>query len=165
MRFALAVTLMNDGYYAYEFGDTWHGNDWWYDELDFELGQACQPYARVELPGFVSSEHVPDGNFENATLAPWKNWTTAEGDATVTFQLDSVEKHGDTQSTPRGLAEWNHGSLVTLRGNELLRNDRGWPTLYHHVLGACHGDAQTLGRVDRSPPQTGTTTATLALTS
>ena len=26
----LALT-MNDGYFAHEFGDTWHGNDWWYD--------------------------------------------------------------------------------------------------------------------------------------
>jgi hypothetical protein len=38
VRFGLALTLMNDGYFAHEFGDTWHGNDWWYDELDFNLG-------------------------------------------------------------------------------------------------------------------------------
>jgi hypothetical protein len=38
MRFGLAFTLMNDGYFAYEYGDTWHGNDWWYDELNVDLG-------------------------------------------------------------------------------------------------------------------------------
>ena len=36
MRFGLALTLMQDGYFAHEYGDTWHGNDWWYDELDFD---------------------------------------------------------------------------------------------------------------------------------
>lgn len=38
VRFGLAFTLMNDGYFCHEFGDTWHGNDWWYEELDFNLG-------------------------------------------------------------------------------------------------------------------------------
>ena len=39
MRFGLALTLLNDGYFAHEIGDTWHGNDWWYDELNFNLGR------------------------------------------------------------------------------------------------------------------------------
>jgi len=38
MRFGFGTALMNDGYFAYEYGDTWHGNDWWYDELNFNLG-------------------------------------------------------------------------------------------------------------------------------
>jgi hypothetical protein len=39
MRFGLALTLMNDGYFSHELGDTDHGQDWWYDELDFKLGE------------------------------------------------------------------------------------------------------------------------------
>jgi hypothetical protein len=46
MRFGLALTLMDDGYFTHEFGDTWHGNDWWYDELDFNLGHALGPAHR-----------------------------------------------------------------------------------------------------------------------
>ncbi len=38
MRFGLAFTLMNDGYFSHELGDTDHGQDWWYDELDHKLG-------------------------------------------------------------------------------------------------------------------------------
>ena len=38
MRFGLAFTLMRDGYFAHELGDSWHGQDWWYDELDWKLG-------------------------------------------------------------------------------------------------------------------------------
>ena len=43
MRFGLALTLLDDGYFAHEYGDTWHGNDWWYDELDFDLGHPLGP--------------------------------------------------------------------------------------------------------------------------
>ena len=40
MRFGLGFTLMYDGYYTHELGDSWHGMDWAYDELDFSLGLA-----------------------------------------------------------------------------------------------------------------------------
>ena len=38
MRFGLGFTLMEDGYYTHELGDSWHGMDWDYDELHFNLG-------------------------------------------------------------------------------------------------------------------------------
>jgi hypothetical protein len=47
VRFGLALTLLHDGYFAHEFGDTWHGNDWWYDELDFDLGDPLGPAGSV----------------------------------------------------------------------------------------------------------------------
>ena len=34
MRFGLTTTLLEGGTYSFEFGDTWHGNAWWYDEFD-----------------------------------------------------------------------------------------------------------------------------------
>jgi hypothetical protein len=34
MRFGLTTALMEDGFYSFEFGGTWHGNAWWYDEYD-----------------------------------------------------------------------------------------------------------------------------------
>lgn len=39
-RFGLGFTLMNDGYYTHELGDSWHGMDWDFDELHFNLGLA-----------------------------------------------------------------------------------------------------------------------------
>jgi hypothetical protein len=74
MRFGLALTLMNDGYFAQEFGDTWHGNDWWYDELDFDLGQPLGSAARVDLPSFdPGPDLIANTGFENpASIAkPW----------------------------------------------------------------------------------------------
>ena len=38
MRFGLTFTLMGDGYYTHELGDSLHGDDWDYDELTFALG-------------------------------------------------------------------------------------------------------------------------------
>ena len=51
MRFGLGFTLMNDGYYTHELGDSWHGMDWDYDELQFNLGLATS-----------NASTVPDAN-------------------------------------------------------------------------------------------------------
>jgi hypothetical protein len=50
-RFGLALTLMSDGYFTHEFGDTWHGNDWWYDELNFNLGYPLGPAEKLDQGG------------------------------------------------------------------------------------------------------------------
>jgi hypothetical protein len=39
-RFGLATTLLENAYYSYDFGDTDHGQNWWYDEYDANLGEA-----------------------------------------------------------------------------------------------------------------------------
>lgn len=70
MRFGLTFTLMHDGYFAHELGDTFHGNDWWYDELDFDLGHPLGPAEFVKslrtapAPGakdLVVTEPCPSG--------------------------------------------------------------------------------------------------------
>ena len=38
MRFTLSSALMEDGYYSFTFGDQDHGQLWWYDEYDSDLG-------------------------------------------------------------------------------------------------------------------------------
>ena len=40
MRYGLASTLLEDGYYAFDFGDRDHGQLWWYDEYGTDLGVA-----------------------------------------------------------------------------------------------------------------------------
>ena len=72
VRFGLALTLMNDGYFTHEFGDTWHGNDWWYDELDFDLGYPLAPAARVDLGGSTGGNLLVNGNFEATITDPWR---------------------------------------------------------------------------------------------
>lgn len=40
MRFGLTSSLLEDAYYSFDFGDTDHGQLWWYDEYDVGLGSA-----------------------------------------------------------------------------------------------------------------------------
>lgn len=67
MRFGLALSLMNDGYFAYEFGDTYHGNDWWYDELDFDLGYPLGEAEKISFSDFnPGSNQIINPSFENS---------------------------------------------------------------------------------------------------
>jgi hypothetical protein len=83
VRFGLAFTLMNDGYFAHEYGDTWHGNHWWYDELDFDLGYPLGATQRVALPGGSGTNLVVNGGFDSAIADPWRLWAAAGCAATV----------------------------------------------------------------------------------
>lgn len=56
MRFGLASTLMEDGYYSFDYGDQDHSQTWWYDEYGINLGQ---PIGRsVSLQGYPN--YQPD---------------------------------------------------------------------------------------------------------
>ena len=91
MRFGLGVALTGDGYYAYEFGDTFHGNDWWYDEFDADLGAACGPAQRVAVTGSpAATEHVRDGGFEATLSTNWSLWADNTTGAAATVTADSV---------------------------------------------------------------------------
>jgi hypothetical protein len=39
MRYGLVSTLLDNGYYSFDCGITSHGEIWWYDEYDVDLGQ------------------------------------------------------------------------------------------------------------------------------
>jgi hypothetical protein len=84
VRFGLAFTLMNDGFFAQEYGDTWHGNDWWYDELDFNLGYPLGPAQLVSMPGPVATNLVVNGSFESAIGDPWHLWAATGYTAAIT---------------------------------------------------------------------------------
>ncbi|MFA5995844.1 MAG: putative glycoside hydrolase [Patescibacteria group bacterium] len=40
MRFAITSTLLNDGFFSYDWGTNDHSQLWWYDEYDAALGQS-----------------------------------------------------------------------------------------------------------------------------
>ncbi|MFB6225752.1 MAG: putative glycoside hydrolase [Candidatus Paceibacteria bacterium] len=42
MRFGLASALLEDGYYSFDYGDEDHGQLWWYDEYDVNLGKPLE---------------------------------------------------------------------------------------------------------------------------
>jgi len=43
MRFGLGSTLLGDGFYSFDHGDQDHGQLWWYDEYNSDLGTALGP--------------------------------------------------------------------------------------------------------------------------
>jgi hypothetical protein len=115
MRFGLGVTLMNDGFFAYEFGDTWHGNDWWYDELDADLGAACGPAARVDLETPSTADLATNGGFESDLAGTWTLWASTDTGAAATAALDASQPGEGAQSVriditdPGDAVDWKVG--------------------------------------------------------
>ena len=60
MRFGLGLTLMNNGYSIFDFGDTTSPVTWWYDEYNFNLGTPVTP-ATLIGPGPGPNETVNGG--------------------------------------------------------------------------------------------------------
>jgi len=89
VRFGLAVTLMNDGYFAHEFGDTYHGNDWWYDELDFDLGYPSGPAVSMPMGPVSSLNLIDNGGFEAPVGNTWELWVNTDAGARATFSRDA----------------------------------------------------------------------------
>lgn len=98
MRFGLTFTLMGDGYFAHEIGDTWHGNDWWYDELDNDLGQPCGAAARVDLGTTSTANSIDNGSFEQPLAGTWSNWTDTTTGAAALVEVDTADAKDGTSS-------------------------------------------------------------------
>ncbi len=90
MRFGLGLTLLGDGYFSYEFGDNWHGNDWWYDELDFNLGRPRGAARAIKVGPRVKEKLLPGGAFERGKLeqASWGFWTDSENGYRASARID-----------------------------------------------------------------------------
>jgi hypothetical protein len=88
VRFGLGVTLMNDGYFAHEFGDTWHGNDWWYDELNFNLGQPLAAAQRVAVGSVSTANLVDNGGFDAGLEGTWRLNVNSGVGAAATLERD-----------------------------------------------------------------------------
>jgi hypothetical protein len=71
MRFGLATTLMHDGYFTHEIGDTDHGNGWWYDELNFDLGFPLGDGQFISSTAINMTNPLVNADFENSEVDPW----------------------------------------------------------------------------------------------
>lgn len=90
MRFGLGLTLMRDGHYAYEWGDTYHGNAWWYDEYDFDLGRPTGA-AQYAAEGFDPGPNlIVNPGFEDAIEDPWTSWVDSSSGYEATITRDAT---------------------------------------------------------------------------
>jgi uncharacterized protein (TIGR03437 family) len=87
MRFGLALALMNDGFFTYDFGDTGSEAlvDWWYDEYNFDLGFPLSPAVQVSSDG---PNLLTNGGFENG-LSGWRLYVDDDGQAAAGLSLDT----------------------------------------------------------------------------
>ncbi len=90
VRFGLALTLMNDGFFAHEFGDTYHGNNWWYDELNYNLGYPLGPAQAIALSGPTSTNLIVNGGFEQSLSATWSSWANTGCAVSISQQTSNA---------------------------------------------------------------------------
>lgn len=93
MRFALGLTLLEDGWYAYEWGDTYHGNAWWYDEYDFDLGTPTGAAAPVNVGFDPGPNLIVNAGFEQPLAEPWGGWVDTGGGYAGAFTRDLATAH------------------------------------------------------------------------
>ena len=99
MRFGLALTLMSDGYFSHELGDTDHGQDWWYDELDYKLGTPLGPAQRIAVSQAADRELLQNGDFESDLTGTWTIWCDANSGCAATADRDGRIKHSGMAAT------------------------------------------------------------------
>jgi uncharacterized protein (TIGR03437 family) len=88
MRFGLALTLMGDGFFGFDFGDEGPPVTWWYDEYDFKIGTPIGPPAQVAAPA-QAPNLLSNPGFENG-LTGWHFSVTNDGQANGTAAVDST---------------------------------------------------------------------------
>ncbi len=103
VRYALASTLLGDGFFSFDFGETDHGQLWRYDEEDTRLGAPTGPATNVASPTDRRLRpSVWRRDFQNGIALVNASATTQ----TVRFK-EEFEKIRGTQD-----AQTNDGSIV-----------------------------------------------------
>ena len=71
MRFGLGLTLMGNGFFGFDFGDSAPPVTWWYDEYDFNLGYPIGPATVIGTDNSVYRRDFTNGVvLLNGTAAP-----------------------------------------------------------------------------------------------
>ena len=113
MRFGLTSTLLGNGYYSFDFGDQNHGQVWWYDEYNINLGKAISN--PVNLLDQNNSEIKPGlwrRDFEQGI-----SLINSTGQKqTYVFQNEQFEKINGTQD--RRVNNGTKINLVTIDSND-----------------------------------------------
>ncbi len=109
MRFGLGMSLMNNGFSIFDFGDSSAGVTWWYDEYNFNLGQPVTPATLIGAP--AGSNQLVNPGFEGS-LSPWIFKVTSDGSVAATAALDNSTFVDGTSSvhvnvTSAGTENWH----------------------------------------------------------
>lgn len=102
MRFGLTSALLEDGYYSFDYGDQDHGQLWWYDEYDVDLGRP----AGLAVSQSNNQTYKPDvwqRDFEHGTVVV----NSANDERTIDLGGDYEKLRGKQD------ASVNDGSIVS----------------------------------------------------
>ena len=91
MRFGLGYTLMGDGFYTHELGDSWHGMDWDYDELHFSLGHALGNATTANVTG-LPPPPPPPPPIPVGVDRTWDLYVNPADPGNATWALDPTQK-------------------------------------------------------------------------
>ena len=102
MRFALVSTLLEDGYFSYDYGDNYHGQTWWYDEYDVNLGQAI-------------SDSVSKNNYDSYQADVWsRDFGNGIAVLNSTDKVQNIDLGGEYEKI-HGTQDWefNDGQIIS----------------------------------------------------
>jgi hypothetical protein len=127
MRFGLAFTLMSDGYFSHELGDTDHGQDWWYDELDYKLGTPLGPALRIATSQAADRELMQNGGFESELAGTWSLWCDTKNGCAATAGRDTRFKHsGDAAARVTITGACRQGGIEFTQSKRSLEQGRSY---------------------------------------
>ena len=102
VRFGLVTSLLEDGYFSYDYGDENHGQTWWYDEYDIDLGDPL-------------GSPVSQNNYSSYNPDVWsRDFSNGLAIVNSTNQAKTVDLGGEYEKI-RGTQDSNinDGSIIT----------------------------------------------------
>ncbi len=112
MRFGLTSALLTDSYFSFDYGDTNHGQLWWYDEYNVDLGDAIGSAEEVSRVPGVWERHFAHG----AAYVNTNNTAT-----TIDLGTDYETIHGQTDTRVNTGAIVQSLTLAPADGRVLLK--------------------------------------------
>jgi hypothetical protein len=93
MRLGLTLSLLNDNaWFTYDFGPRDHGQAWWFDEYDVELGEPLGPYYREAETYYREFENgvVVAAPYSSTTVSlPGEHIDVTSGERAMAFQVQA----------------------------------------------------------------------------
>lgn len=112
VRFGLTSSLLEDAYFSYDSGDQNHGQTWWYDEYDINLGQAISdPFSKNNYTSYKPD--IWQRNFENGLAVVNSTGVTKS----IDLGGDYEKIHGTQDS---GINDGSIVSQVSVNANDGL---------------------------------------------
>jgi hypothetical protein len=115
MRFGLGTALLSEGVSVYDFGTTWWGNPWWYDEYDVNLGHPTGvPYRITDPASIVATEDFEAGTSGILNLNQWgPMWAEVTHDPAEVIS-GAYSLKGGNDSMGQTWNEFAHSNLDSL---------------------------------------------------